>query len=89
MSGPHVGCIPIFFEASQMDVWLTMVLEPRVFMNLTEAPPVLSLPHFIIISLGLPLASTPFILAATSFKASSQDTLFHFPLPLGPVLRSG
>ncbi len=89
MSGPHVGSIPIFFDDSQMEVWFTMVFEPRVCINLSEAPPVLSLPHFIIISLGCPFAMTSFNLSATSFKASSQETLFHLPLPLGPTLLNG
>ena len=89
MSGPHVGSIPIFLLDSHMDVWFTPVLVPNVFINLPVAPPDLSLPHLNIISLGWPLSRTAFILSATSDIASSHDTLFHWPPPLGPVLRMG
>src|SRR3972149_339143 len=37
MSGPHVGSIPIFFEDSQVEVWLTPGFVPNVFMNLPVA----------------------------------------------------
>src|SRR5512147_1901827 len=89
MSGPHVGSMPIFLEDSQVEVWLTIVLDPRVAMNLSAAPPERFLPHFIMISLGCPLSRIALIFAATSLIASSQETRFHFPLPRGPVLRRG
>ena len=89
ISGPHVGCIPIFLEDSQMDVWFTPVLVPSVCINLPVAPPLLSLPHLNIISFGCPLSRTAFTFSATSAIASSHDILFHCPLPRGPVLRKG
>src|SRR4030067_493213 len=89
MSGPHVCSIPIFLLDSHVEVWFTPVFVPRVFINLPVAPPLLSLPHFTIISLGWPLSMFAFILFATSVIASSHDTLFHLPSPLFPRLFNG
>src|SRR5512147_1326043 len=89
MSGPHVGSMPIFLDDSQVEVWFTIVFEPRVAMNRSAAPPDRFLPHFIMISFGCPLSRIAVIFAATSAIASSQVILFHFPLPRGPVLFRG